>query len=126
MEKNEGGGQEQNENVPHRFLLGLRLCRRRLTWAWLRLRRRGVRVGSLAVDLVGVLEGGGDGLEVGLDGLGPGLDVAELLEGAVESVDQLEPGLRLRREVCGVRVELLGLGVQALLVQVSLRQIIKI
>ena len=72
------------------------------------------------------LEGGRDGLEVGLDGLGPGLDVAELLEGAVESVDQLEPGLRLRREVGGVRVELLGLGVQALLVQVSLRQIIKI
>ena len=48
----------------------------------------------------------------------PAVDVAELLERAVEVVDEAEPLLRLPRKVGGVRVQLLGLRVQALLLGV--------
>ena len=49
---------------------------------------------------------------------GPAVDVAELLERAVEVVDEAEPLLRLPRKVGGVRVQLLRLRVQALLLGV--------
>ena len=48
-------------------------------------------------------------------GPGPAVDVAELLERAVEVVDEAEPLLRLPRKVGGVRVQLLRLRVQPLL-----------
>ena len=48
-------------------------------------------------------------------GPGPAVDVAELLERAVEVVDEAEPLLRLPRKVGGVRVQLLRLSVQPLL-----------
>ena len=77
-------------------------------------------LGRLAVDFVGVLQGAGDGLHVLLDALGPGLDVADLLEAAAEAVHQGQPLLRLSGEFGGVGVQFFGLGVQSLLVEVGL------
>ena len=56
-----------------------------------RRRRRGRRRVGLGVDFVSVLQGRVDRGHVGLDGLGPGLHVAKVLQGRVEAVDQLQP-----------------------------------
>jgi len=74
----------------------------------------------LTIHLVTVLQCAGDGSHVPLYGPSPVLHVPHLLQAVVEAFNKLQPSSGLLGEVCGVQLELLSLGVEPLLIEISL------
>lgn len=65
---------------------------------------------------ISIFEGTRDRLHVGLDAFGPIFHVPNFLEGTAEALNQLQPLVGLFGEIGGVVVQMLGLGVQSLLI----------